>query len=197
MPTKENIKSGFIAKLFVHSKTTEIFWIFSFSVLTAVAAQITIPVQPVPFTLQTMLVLLSGAFLGSRNGAYSQVVYLAMGVMGLPVFAQIPDTAIGFARLFGPTGGYLLSYPLAAFMVGYFVEKNKSYINFVFSMFIADITILLVGSLYLGIFYLGSIVRALETGAIVFLLWEVVKVFAGAGIYFGVSRKHSKLPESK
>ncbi len=195
MATKENIKGGLIAKLFIQSKTTEIFWIFSFSVLTAVAAQITIPVMPVPFTLQTMMVLLSGAFLGSKKGAYSQIAYLTMGIMGLPVFAQIPDTAIGFARLFGPTGGYLLSYPLAAFIAGYLIEKNKSYVNFVVSMFLADIVILLVGSLYLGVFYLGNIVKALETGAIVFLLWEVVKVFASASIYFGVSKKHSKLPE--
>ena len=139
------------------------------------------------------MVLLAGAFLGAKNGAYSQILYLGLGVLGFPVFAQIPDTAIGFARLFGPTGGYLLSYPLAAFVVGYLVGKNKSYINFVFSMFVADVFILLLGSLYLGIFFLGDIVKGLETGAVVFLLWEVVKVFAGASIYFGVSKRHKKI----
>lgn len=195
MTTKENIRGGLVAKLFVQSRSADIFWIFTFSVLTAVAAQITIPVWPVPFTLQTMMVLLSGAFLGAKKGAYSQVAYLAMGVMGMPVFAQIPDTAIGFARLFGPTGGYLLSYPVAAFIAGYLIEKNKSYVNFVFSMFLADLVILLVGSLYLGTFFLGSISDALISGAVVFLLWEVVKVFAGAGVYFGISKRHSKLPE--
>ena len=140
-----------------------------------------------------MIVLLSGAFLGAKKGAYSQLVYLGLGVLGFPVFAQIPDATIGFARLFGPTGGYLLSFPLAAFVAGHLVEKNKSYINFVFSMFIANVLILLIGSVYLGIFYLGNIVKGIETGAIVFLLWEVIKDFTAATIYFGVSKKNKKI----
>ena len=193
MRTKENTKNNLLSKIVSQPHLADLLWIFSFSILTAVAAQITIPVEPVPFTLQTLMVLLAGAFLGAKNGAYSQIIYLGLGVLGFPVFAQIPDTAIGFARLFGPTGGYLLSYPLAAFIVGYLVEKNKSYINFVFSMFVADVFILLLGSLYLGIFFLGDIVKGLETGAVVFLLWEVVKVFAGASIYFGVSKRHKKI----
>lgn len=189
---KENIKSNLLSKLSANTKLNDILWILSFTILTAVAAQITIPVKPVPFTLQTMMVLLSGAFLGSKKGAYSQIIYLAAGVMGLPVFAQIPDGMIGIARLFGPTGGYLLSYPLAAFAAGYMIEKNKSYINFVFSLFISNMLILLVGSLYLGAFFLGNIVEAIKQGMIVFLLWEIVKVFAAASIYFGVSKNISK-----
>lgn len=193
MRTKENAKNNLLSKIVSHPHLADLLWIFSFSILTAVAAQMTIPVKPVPFTLQTLMVLLSGAFLGAKNGAYSQLIYLGMGVLGFPVFAQIPDFTIGFARLFGPTGGYLLSYPLAAFIVGYLIEKNKSYINFVFSMFVADIFILLLGSLYLGIFFLGDIVKGLEVGAVVFLLWEVVKVFVAASIYFGVSKKYKKI----
>ena len=189
---KENVKTTLLSKLVTHTKLNDIFWILSFTVLTAVAAQITIPVKPVPFTLQTMMVLLSGAFLGSKKGAYSQIAYLAAGVMGLPVFAQIPDGMIGFARLFGPTGGYLLSFPLAAFVAGYMTEKNKSYISFVFSLFLSNMLILLVGSLYLGAFFLGNIVEAIKQGMIVFLLWEIVKVFAAASIYYGVFKNISK-----
>ncbi|MGA8264409.1 MAG: biotin transporter BioY, partial [Ignavibacteriaceae bacterium] len=88
---------------------------------------------------------------------------------------------------------YLLSFPVAAFIVGYLIEKNKSYINFVFSMFVANIFILLVGSLYLVIFFLGNIVKGLETGAALFLVWEVVKVFAAASIYFGVPKKYKRM----
>jgi biotin transport system substrate-specific component len=192
MNIKENVKNNLLAKILSRPHLADFLWIFSFAILTAVAAKITIPVEPVPFTLQTMFVLLSGAFLGSKRGAYSQLIYLALGVLGFPVFAQIPDFTIGFARLFGPTGGYLLSFPLAAFLAGYLVERNKSYINFVFSMLIANILILLIGSLYLGIFFLGNIVKGLETGAVVFLLWEVIKDFAAAAIYFGVSKKKKK-----
>ena len=193
MAIKENTKDGILAKILARPHLAGFIWIFSFSVLTAVAAQITIPVEPVPFTLQTMMVLLSGAFLGAKKGAYSQLIYLSLGVLGFPVFALIPDATFGFARLFGPTGGYLLSFPVAAFVVGYLIEKNKSYINFVFSMFIANLLILLIGSLYLGIFFLGNIIKGLEVGAVVFLMWEVVKVFVAASIYFGVSKKYKKM----
>ena len=86
------------------------------TVLTIVAAQISIPLPftPVPFTLQPMVVLLGGAALGARLGMTSQLLYLAAGIAGLPVFAASPVLPQGFARLLGPTGGYLMSYPLAA-----------------------------------------------------------------------------------
>src|SRR3954467_11245078 len=88
-----------------------------FVALTAAAAQISIPLPftPVPFTLQPMVVLLGGAALGSRLGMSSQVLYLLLGLAGLPVFAASPVLPQGFGRLLGPTGGYLLSYPFAAF----------------------------------------------------------------------------------
>src|SRR6478609_5523178 len=81
-------------------------------VLTAVAAQISFPLPftPVPFTFQPV-VLLAGAVLGPELGMLSQVLYLAAGIAGLPVFAASPDLPQGAARLFGATGGYLMSYP--------------------------------------------------------------------------------------
>src|SRR5829696_3664628 len=90
------------------------------TVLTVVAAQVSIPLPftPVPFTLQPMVVLLGGAALGARLGMSAQVLYLALGIAGLPVFAASPILPQGFARLLGPTGGYLLSYPIAAFVSG-------------------------------------------------------------------------------
>ncbi|MEJ2614843.1 MAG: biotin transporter BioY, partial [Ignavibacteriaceae bacterium] len=88
MSANNNVKyhaaPGFLTNIFSY----RLFWILSFSILTAVSAQVAIPVKPVPFTLQTMLVLLSGAFLGSRNGAYSQIIYVFSGFIGLPVFAN-------------------------------------------------------------------------------------------------------------
>lgn len=83
----------------------------------AVAAQIAIPVpfSPVPFTLQVLGVVLAGLLLGPRYGALAMVVYLLVGAVGVPVFAQFSG---GFDSLVGPSGGYLLSYPLAAFLAG-------------------------------------------------------------------------------
>src|SRR6186997_1580179 len=86
--------------------------------LTAVAAQISVPLPftPVPFTFQPMVVLVGAAALGSRLGMVSQIVYLGLGMAGLPMFAASPALPQGAARLLGPTGGYLMAYPLAAFV---------------------------------------------------------------------------------
>ena len=108
------------------------------TVLTIVAAQISLPLPftPVPFTLQPMVVLLGGAALGARLGMTSQLLYLAAGIAGLPVFAASPVLPQGFARLLGPTGGYLMSYPLAAFVTGYLAERgfDRRYVTSLIAM---------------------------------------------------------------
>src|SRR5215212_97392 len=85
---------------------------------TAAAAQITVPLPftPVPFAMQDMVVLIGGAALGSRLGMSAQLLYLAAGIAGLPVFAASAVLPQGALRLLGPTGGYLLSYPIAAYV---------------------------------------------------------------------------------
>lgn len=188
---KTSSSSLSLSQLLSSIKASELFWIISFSILTAVSAQISIPVQPVPFTLQTMIVLLSGAFLGARNGAYSQLIYLTLGAIGLPVFA---DGTMGFARLIGPTGGYLLAFPLAAYLVGFLTGKNQKYVFVVISMFIAELAVIIIGTIYLYATYLHDIVEAVEAGAAIFSVWMVIKVFAAASIYFGISKKQQRLP---
>src|SRR5439155_24929452 len=86
-------------------------------VVTAAAAQVSIdlPMTPVPLVLTPLAVLLCGAALGSRLGAIAQVIYLTAGIVGLPVFAPSAHLAPCALRLLGPTGGYLLAYPVAAF----------------------------------------------------------------------------------
>lgn len=91
---------------------------------TAMAAQVSIPFEPIPFTLQPMVVLLGAAALGSRLGAWAQVLYLLAGVAGLPVFAASPALAPGLGRLLGPTGGFLLAYPVAAYLTGLLAERR-------------------------------------------------------------------------
>jgi biotin transport system substrate-specific component len=108
------------------------------TVLTAIAAQISIPLPftPVPLTLQPMVVLLGGAALGSRLGMTSQVLYLTAGIMGLPVFAASPTLPQGVFRLLGPTGGFLMAYPFAAFLTGWLAERgfDRRYITSVLAM---------------------------------------------------------------
>jgi len=188
MTTKENVKSNKIITYLSSISNTKIFWISSFALLTAIASQFTIPVKPVPFTLQTLMVLLAGSVLGAKNGAYSQLLYLAAGAIGLPVFAQTGDT-FGIARLFGPTGGFLLAFPIAAFLVGYLVEKNNNYFAVVASMFAASILILVVGSMYLNFVYLHDFSAAIISGAALFSVWTVLKVFTAATVYFLIAKK--------
>jgi biotin transport system substrate-specific component len=175
-------------------KESELFWVISFAVLTAISAQVSIPIKPVPFTLQTMIVLLAGAFLGAKNGAYSQVLYISIGVIGLPVFAQTADGTIGLARLIGPTGGYLLAFPIAAFFVGYLTEKSQKYLFVIFSMFAAELVIIFLGTIYLSAAYLHNFIDAIKAGAAIFSVWTVIKVFTAATIYFTVSKRQTRLP---
>ncbi|MCJ7552487.1 MAG: biotin transporter BioY [Ignavibacteriaceae bacterium] len=188
MMIKESAKNSKMLKTLSLVKSSKLFWILSFTVLTAISAQIAIPVKPVPFTLQTMMVVLAGAFLGARNGAYSQIIYLALGSIGLPIFAQTPDGLVGFARLFGPTGGYLLAFPIAAYLTGYIIEKNKSYIPVVLAMFAGNVVIILSGMSFLYTFYIRDLSEAFILGAAIFSLWTIVKVFASAAIYFGIKK---------
>lgn len=93
---------------------------------TGAASQVsvTVPGTVVPFTLQPLAVLLAGAVLGSRLGALSQALYLAAGVAGASMFAWSPVLLPGIARLVGPTGGFLLAYPAAAFVAGLLAERG-------------------------------------------------------------------------
>lgn len=101
----------------------DVVWVIGFSLLTALLAQVRIPLPftPVPLTGQTFGVLLAGAVLGSRRGFISQTLYLAAGVAGLPVFA---GGAFSLAYMLGPTGGYLWSFPFAAGLLGWLVEAG-------------------------------------------------------------------------
>src|SRR3990170_5590349 len=93
------------------------------SLLVALCAQISLPLpfSPVPVTGQTFAVLLLGATFGARRSAAALLLYLAEGALGLPVFA--PGGLPGVARLLGPTGGYLMAFPVAAFLLGWMVER--------------------------------------------------------------------------
>src|SRR3990170_3876620 len=124
--------------------------------MTAAAAQVSIPLPftPVPFTLQPMVVLLGGAVLGSRLGMASQILYLLAGLSGLPVFAASPVLPQGPLRLLGPTGGYLLSYPFAAFLTGYLAERgfDRRYSTSVLAMAAGLVVIFAFGVPWLAMF---------------------------------------------
>jgi biotin transport system substrate-specific component len=144
-----------------------------FATATALSAkiQVVIPNTPVPFTFQPLLVLLSGALLGGRLGASSQLLYLMAGVLGVPVFAF----GGGAAYLLGATGGYLLAYPLAAMAVG--ALMGPGYLRTVVAM-LAGLAIIYAG----GVAWLAAIFgtdSVLALGLVPFILADLVKVALG------------------
>ena len=155
--------------------------ILGFVVALAAASQIAIPIPgtPVPITLQPMIVVLAGLMLGPRFGAASMVLYLAIGALGLPVFA--PIGAPGVARFFGPTGGYLMAYPAAAYIAGFVAERYPS-LSGRWVAALLGIAALFVGGLAQLTTLTGSVSRAVTLGITPFALFDVVKALVAAAI---------------
>jgi len=102
------------------SLTQRLLVILALTALTAIAARITIPLEPVPFTFQVLAVLLAGMLLGARDGAFSQLAYVGLIALNLPLDAR----ALGSAGLAGPTAGYLYGFIPMAFVTGWLVERH-------------------------------------------------------------------------
>jgi biotin transport system substrate-specific component len=160
------------------------------SLLTAAAAQFTMPLPftAVPFVLTPMVVLLAGAALGSRLGALSQVLYLAAGVAGLPVFAPSLTLPPGALRLIGPTGGYLLAYPVAAFVTGWLAERgwDRRYFSSAAAMLLGLAIIFAGGVSWLTMSFSQNVTAAFATGLVPFVALDTVKVAAAAAVLPGV-----------
>jgi biotin transport system substrate-specific component len=149
---------------------------------TAVAAQVSVhvPGTPVPFTLQPITVLVAGAVLGARLGAASQLLYLVLGVTGAAMFAWSPLLAPGLGRLLGPTGGFLLAFPLAAYAAGTLADRGwtRTWSGAVLTM-TAGLAVLYAGG--------GAQLAALTGSSSLVALWpfvlaDVVKVAAAAAV---------------
>jgi biotin transport system substrate-specific component len=150
-----------------------------FAAVTGIGAQIEIPHSPVPFTLQTFFVLLSGALLGPWLGACSMFVYLSAGVAGLPVFSSL---GFGLAPIIGPTGGYLLAFPAAAFTVGYLAGNRPTLVRLVLSMTAALLVIFSLGTLQLNLVWFHDWAVSFTNGFLIFSWWDLVKLAGAASI---------------
>jgi biotin transport system substrate-specific component len=152
--------------------------------LTAAAAQFTIllPFTAVPFTMGPFAVLLTGAALGARLGFVTQALYLAAGAAGLPVFTPSPTLPPGPLRLIGPTGGYLMAYPLAAFATGYLAQHgwDRRYLTSFAAMLAGLFVIFTGGVTWLAVAFTGSLAAAFAQGAAPFILIDLVKAAAAA-----------------
>lgn len=152
-----------------------------FSLFIAACAQFTIHIGPVPITGQSFAVLLTGALLGSRLGAAAVIAYLIEGAVGLPFFA---GGGAGIVRFFGPTGGYLVAFPAAAFIVGAFAEHgwDKRYPTAVAAMAIGSAVILFGGWAWFAVLTNTPPVAAFKLAVLPFLVGDVVKIALAAAV---------------
>ncbi len=153
--------------------------------VTAAAAQIAIPLpfSPVPFTLQVLAVILSGLLLGTRYGALSQVIYVLVGAVGVPVFAQFSG---GLSVILGPTGGYLVSYPLAAAIAGLAANAARGaprrralWTGFLWGC-AGLVIIYAVGATWLAVVTQLPFAAALAQGVLPFVPFDLIKVALAA-----------------
>lgn len=153
----------------------------AFSLLTALAAQIVIPVGPVPITAQTFAVLLTGALLGSRLGAMAMIVYLVEGASGLPFFYGGHG---GITHLLGPTGGYLIAFPAAAFITGAFAENgwDKRFYSAVAAMAVGSIVILLAGWAWFSILMHTAPMAAFKLSVMPHIAGDIIKILLAAAV---------------
>lgn len=157
------------------------------AVLTGAAAQLSVtsPWTAVPFTMQPVAVLLAGAVLGARLGALSQALYLVMGVTGASMFALSPVLAPGLARLLGPTGGFLMAFPVAAFAAGWLADRGwtRTCAGALASMAAGLVVLYALGASWLAVLAGPTSLNALWA----FAAADVVKaVFAAALLPFAV-----------
>lgn len=161
--------------------TQSISIVVAFSLLIALSAQIVIPVGPVPITAQTFAVLLTGALLGSRLGAMAIIVYLIEGAGGLPFFH---GGRSGIPHLLGPTGGYLIAFPAAAFITGAFAEHgwDKRFSTAAASMAIGSVVIMLSGWVWFALLTNTQLIAAFQLTVLQFIPGDIVKILLAAAV---------------
>lgn len=159
-----------------------------FGALTAAGAWIIIPLPPVPITLQTLFMGLAAILLGGRLGALSQVIYILLGVIGLPVFA---GGKAGLGVLLGPTGGYLIGFVAAAFLIGWLAERRKpaGFAWLVFSLLAGTVVVYLLGVLQLALVARFTLVKALTVGVVPFLIGDLFKILLTALLAINLRRR--------
>lgn len=153
--------------------------VIGFSLLTALSAQVVIPIGAVPITGQTFAVLLTGALLGSRLGAITMIVYLVEGAIGLPFFFGGQG---GILHLMGPTGGYLIAFPAAAYITGAFAEHewDRRFLTAAAAMAIGSVVIMLSGWLWFSLVMKTSPAITIFDTVLKFIPGDIIKISLAA-----------------
>lgn len=149
-----------------------------FAAMIGIAAQITIKIPPVPFTGQTLAVMLTATILGKRYGTISVLLYVLMGIIGIPVYSGMLS---GLGVIFGPTGGYIVAFIPAAYLIGWMVEKlGYSTIASLTANIIGAMLVLLIGTVWLKFFGNLDWVSAFKGGMLPFIIPDILKASVSA-----------------
>jgi biotin transport system substrate-specific component len=150
-----------------------------FGALTAIGSFIVIPLQPLPMTLQTLFTGLAGVLLGGYTGALSQIIYVLLGIIGLPVFA---GGKAGLGTLLGPSGGYLIGFIVGAYIIGKIVEARREpgLAWIVLALVVGNLVIYTLGTLQLSLVTHFSLLKSLLVGVVPFLIGDLLKLMAAA-----------------
>lgn len=148
----------------------------TFTALTAVMSQISIPLpfSPVPITFQIFAIYLSAIILGSRLATLSQIIYILLGAVGAPVFSHFSG---GLQSIVGPTGGFIISFPIIAFIIGKISEKDRGLFSLAFGLIISLVLCYSMGVLQLSFVTKMSIKKAIMVGAVPFIPLDLIKIF--------------------
>lgn len=158
-----------------------------FAAIIGILAQVTIPLPLVPITGQTLAIGLAATILGARYGTMSILVYLGIGAVGIPVFAQMSG---GLGSLFGPTGGYLFGFIPTAFIIGYYLEKTRfTVFNAIVANVIGMFVALTFGTVWLKVFANLSWAAAMTGGFLPFIIVGLIKAALAAWIGISVRNR--------
>jgi biotin transport system substrate-specific component len=166
------------------SLATDVVLVAAGAALTAVAAQLAIPLWPVPITMQTLAVLLVGSTLGATRGAASMALYLVLGAIGLPIYS---DGEAGFAVLFGSTGGYILGFVFAAALTGWLAQRNwdRKFLGAAMSFLGGTVVVFVFGLIGLALALGGTLAQTLEWGLYPFIIGGIIKAAIAAALIPG------------
>jgi len=176
-----------------YEATRQVAIVVGASLFVALCAHITLPLPftPVPLTLQDFGVLMVGLALGSRRGFAALALYLAEGLMGMPVFSPVGPG--GLAQLLGPTGGFLLAYPFVAGLAGWLFERGKqTFARAATAALLGEILLFASGLSWL-VLLTHSFSQALRWGLYWFVFAEVIKIMLAAALASGWQRVHKAL----
>jgi biotin transport system substrate-specific component len=172
-----------LADVYASNAVRDVVLVVGAALFTAICAQISIPVpgSPVPVTGQTFAVLVAGAALGANRGAASMLLYMALGLIGLPVYS---DGESGFQVIWGATGGYIVGFILAAYVIGRLAEAryDRAPVKALPVFAMGSILVFAIGVPWLAVAADLSLVRAIELGFVPFILGGIVKAAAAAAV---------------